>query len=125
MALDQQRSGQMSDSIFVMIPLTLSGGLQDAYSSVDGSAYASTMCVGNLRSGMACLSAAIRTRDRTRLQEAGKYGSIILLFALGAGAGNLLTRYMGTKTIWISCGLLMVSCLLMAADRRLKSDGSW
>ena len=30
MALDQQRSGQMSDSISVMIPLTLSGGLQDA-----------------------------------------------------------------------------------------------
>ena len=96
-----------------------------SFRSVDGSAYASTMCIGNLRSGMACLSAAIRTRDRTRLQEAGKYGSIILLFALGAGAGSLLTWYIGTRTIWVSCGLLMVSCLLMAADRKFKSDGIW
>ena len=219
MALDQKQSVQMSDSILVMIPLTLSGGLQDAYSyfvrdrvfanaqtgnivlmscklfsgdfggclrylvpvlafalgvwaadlirlchpgggkihwrqlvlggeilllaavgllpeqwdwlanalasfacamqvqsfrSVDGSAYASTMCIGNLRSGMAHLSAAVWVRDRKQLMEAGKYGAIILLFALGAGTGSVMARYFGLRTIWISCGLLAAGCLLMA-----------
>ena len=73
----------------------------------------STMCIGNLRSGMAHLSAALCGRDRTQLLEAGKYGAIILLFAIGGGMGSVLTRYMGLRTIWVSCGLLMAGCLLM------------
>lgn len=84
-----------------------------SFRSVEGSAYASTMCIGNLRSGMAHLSAALCRRDRTQLLEAGKYGAIILLFAIGGGMGSVLTRYMGLRTIWVSCGLLMAGCLLM------------
>ena len=76
------------------------------FRSVGGSAYASTMCIGNLRSGMACLSGAICGRDRDRLREAGKYGLILLLFAAGAGLGGILTRYLGLRTIWASCLLL-------------------
>ncbi len=225
MAFQQPQSGQMSDSVFVMIPLTLSGGLQDAYSyfmrdrvfanaqtgnivlmshalfsrdlsgclryllpvlafalgimtanfirsshlghskmhwrqtvlaaevlllaavgfmpaewnwlanaltsfscamqvqsfrSVDGSSYASTMCIGNLRSGMDYLSAAILDRDWSQLRVAGRYGMIILLFAFGAGGGSLLTQYMGMETIWVSCGLLMAGCLLMVAGDNPK-----
>lgn len=90
-----------------------------SFRSVNGSAYSSTMCIGNLRSGMTHLSAAIRKRDRQQLMEAGKYGLIILLFAAGAGAGSVLTAYMGLKTIWLSCLLLLIGFLLMLAkDRR-------
>lgn len=218
MALSRQQSGQRSDSVLVMIPLTLSGGLQDAYSyftrdgvfanaqtgnivlmshslfsgdfggclrylipvlafalgvlaadliralrpgggrvhwrqlvllgeigllagvgllprewnwlanaltsfscamqvesfrSVNGSAYASTMCIGNLRSGMSHLSKAICGRDPRQLLEAGTYGMVILLFAAGAGAGSVLTRYMGLGTIWVSCLLLAAGFLCM------------
>lgn len=89
-----------------------------SFRSVNGSAYASTMCIGNLRSGMDHLSRAIRGRDRRQLLEAGKYGLIILLFAAGAGAGSVLTRYMGLHTIWVSCGLLAIGFLLMTGQNR-------
>ena len=92
-----------------------------SFRSVRGSAYASTMCIGNLRSGMAHLSAAVREWERFQLWEAGKYALIILLFALGAGAGSVLTRYMGLRTIWISCGLLLSGCLLMAVPEKTGS----
>ena len=84
---------------------------------VNGSAYASTMCIGNLRSGIAHLSAALCHPDRRRLWEAGKYGGIILLFGLGAGLGSVLTPYLGLGTIWISCALLGVDFLLMLGPK--------
>ncbi|WP_243152258.1 YoaK family protein [Pseudoflavonifractor sp. 524-17] len=226
MSFFNSRSGQMSDSVLVMIPLTLSGGLQDAYSyfmrdrvfanaqtgnivlmscaffsgnfsgclrylipvlafalgvlaaellralspgggrihwrqkavigeifllgtagllpagwdwlanaltsfscavqvqsfrSVNGSAYASTMCIGNLRSAMAHLGGAIAARDPRRLREAGKYGAILLLFAAGAGTGGVLTGYLGLRAIWASCALLAVGFVLMLLQTPSRS----
>ena len=89
----------------------------EGFRSVSGSAYASTMCIGNLRSGMSHLSEAISRRDRDRLREAAKYGLIILTFALGAGAGGVLSGYLGIRTIWVSCALLCAGFLLMAVRR--------
>ena len=61
-----------------------------AFRKVDGYAFASTMCIGNLRSGVESLMAGGRTQDRKLLGKAGHYFSVILLFALGAGIGGLL-----------------------------------
>ena len=77
-----------------------------SFRSVEGSAYASTMCIGNLRSGMAHLCGALDRGDRAELRA-------ILLFAAGAGVGGVLTRYLGLRTIWVSCGLLAAGLLLM------------
>ena len=42
---------------------------------------------------------------------------IILMFALGAGiGGNLSIRY-GIRMIWVSCGFLMISFLLMFIEK--------
>ena len=39
------------------------------------------------------------------------------MFALGAGiGGNLSIRY-GTRIIWVSCGFLMISFLLMFVEK--------
>lgn len=84
-----------------------------SFRAVNGSAYASTMCIGNLRSGTAHLSAALRTGDRAQLCEAGKYFLIIGLFALGAGIGGCLVRLFAFRTIWASCALLLAAFLLM------------
>lgn len=92
-----------------------------AFRKVEGFVFASTMCIGNLRSGIAHLSAALCHPDRRRLWEAGKYGGIILLFGLGAGLGSVLTPYLGLGTIWISCALLGVDFLLMLGP---KGDSS-
>lgn len=88
-----------------------------AFRKVDGYSYASTMCIGNLRSGTASLSMYFRERRPEFLKQALYYFGIILFFALGAGAGgNLSVRY-GVHVIWVSGGLLMVSVLLMFLEK--------
>lgn len=84
-----------------------------AFRKVHGYAYSSTMCIGNLRGGTAALSAYLRGRDREDLKRAAYYFGVILLFAIGAGAGGNLSLMYGMKVIWISCALLTVSFLLM------------
>ena len=87
------------------------------FRKVRGHAYASTMCIGNLRSGTASLSMYFRERRPEFLKQAFYYFGIILFFALGAGAGgNLSVRY-GVHVIWVSGGLLMVSVLLMFLEK--------
>ena len=83
------------------------------FRKVRGHAYASTMCIGNLRSGVDAFCAYWDTRDRTALRKAGRYFAVILIFALGAGFGGVASQLWGTGAIWASCLLLAVSFLLM------------
>lgn len=93
-----------------------------SFRSVKGSAYASTMCIGNLRSSMAHLSQSILRRDWKEFREAGKYGVVILFFAFGAGMGGALTKILGLKTIWVSCELLSVGFLLMLVQSKIVEE---
>ena len=93
---------------------SLACGIQvQAFRKVNGYAFASTMCIGNLRSGMDSLCAFFRTRNREPLRKAGHYFAIILFFALGAGLGGWGITQFGMRTIWLSCALLVVGFLLM------------
>ncbi len=83
------------------------------FRKVRGHVYASTMCIGNMRSGTEALCAYFHTRDREILHKALTYFGVVLLFALGAGAGSVATLHWGERTIWLSCGLLTVSFLIM------------
>lgn len=84
-----------------------------AFRKVDGCAFASTMCIGNLRSGVESLCAYGRTRNPQVLREAARYFGVILLFALGAGIGGACVPALGQRTIWLSCGLLLISFCMM------------
>ena len=93
-----------------------------AFRKVNGSAYASTMCIGNLRSGVDAFCGYLETRDRRALRRAGWYFAVILFFALGAGLGGVLSARLGAGAIWASCGLLTVSFLLLFGQE-LQEDG--
>ena len=84
-----------------------------AFRKVNGYAFASTMCIGNLRSGMESLCAYHKTHNRKTLFKSFHYFGVILLFALGAGLGSRFILLFGMKTIWVSCLLLLVSFSLM------------
>ena len=80
--------------------------------------YASTMCIGNLRSGTESLSSYLRSRNSTELQKVKCYFGVILFFAIGAGIGNFLSIYLEEYTIWI-IGVVLAACfLLMELDRK-------
>ena len=84
-----------------------------AFRKVHGYPFASTMCIGNMRSGTEALCAYFHTRDKEILHKALTYFGVVLLFALGAGVGSIATLHWGAGTIWLSCGLLTVSFLIM------------
>lgn len=83
------------------------------FRKVSGYAYASTMCIGNMRSGMDSLCSWVLNRNPAALKKSFYYWGIILLFALGAGLGSLTLDLCGAKAIWLSCLLLAVSFCLM------------
>ena len=83
------------------------------YRKVRGHAYASTMCIGNMRSGTDALCAYFHTHDKKILQKSLTYFAVIGIFAVGAGFGALLTKHFAERGIWVSCVLLAVSFLIM------------
>ena len=87
------------------------------FRKVDGYGYASTMCIGNLRSGTAALSDYMRTHNPEKIRQAFHYFAIIALFAIGAGIGGNMSEWFGYHIIWGSCGLLLISFLLMFLDK--------
>ena len=84
-----------------------------AFRKVHGYPFASTMCIGNLRSGMDSLVGFGHTRDKKLLWKGLHYFGVIFVFALGAGIGTQCVGIFGEKTIWLSCALLLVSLCFM------------
>ena len=91
-----------------------------AFRKVNGYAFASTMCIGNIRSCMESLCAYRKTRDGKTLHKSFCYLGIILMFALGAGIGGSLIALFSSRTIWFSCVLLLISFLFMFIKEELE-----
>ena len=83
------------------------------FRKVHGYGYASTMCIGNLRSGVESFSKYLRSKEQETLQKAFHFFGIIFIFAIGAGFGGILSGMFGIRTIWISVMILFVVTLVM------------
>ena len=79
----------------------------EAFRKVRGSAFATTMCTGNLRSGTEQLVIWRRTRDADAARKAWQYYSIILFFILGAALGAVCTDALGERALLIACAPLL------------------
>lgn len=88
------------------------------FRKVGGYSYASTMCIGNLRSGTAAFSMYLREKRPEQLRQALYYFGIILFFAIGAGIGGNLSLHYGIHMIWVSAACLTVSFLMMFAEQK-------
>ena len=89
-----------------------------AFRKVHGYGYASTMCIGNLRSGTESLSVYLRDKKPEALKKVAHYYGIILTFAIGAGIGGICSTHMGMKSIWGSSALLILACMMMVQEKR-------
>lgn len=83
------------------------------FHKVRGHAYASTMCIGNLRAGTEALCSYFRLRNKEILRKAVTYFGVIFVFGIGAGLGSILTIAFGTRAIWFCSSLLAVSFVMM------------
>lgn len=89
-------------------------GIQvESFRKVKGNASATTMCIGNLRSGTQALCDFIFTKDKNYLFKGLVYYGIILSFTAGAILGNILIHFFGQWAIWCSCILLFAGFLFM------------
>jgi len=73
----------------------------------------STMCIGNIRKATENLYKYFYYKKRQYLYKSLKYYGVVVLFAIGAGLGGIITNQLQSKAIWISCGFLIISFLIM------------
>lgn len=89
-------------------------GIQvESFRKVKGNASATTMCIGNLRSGTQAMFDFACSKEKKYLHKGLIYYGIILFFILGAILGNILIRYFAKYAIWCSSLLLLAGFLLM------------
>ena len=93
-----------------------------AFRQAGGLSYASTMIIGNLRSGTEEFALFLREHKKERLHYALFYFGVILVFALGAGAGGVLSQLLGLRAILVSALALLLAFALMFI--RTKTDNS-
>ena len=87
------------------------------FRKVNGYGYASTMCIGNLRSGTESLSIYLREKKPEILKKALHYYGIIFVFAIGAGIGGILSLHIGIRAIWVSSLLLAAVFTMMFVEK--------
>lgn len=106
-SLDQLANAMVSFSCAMQV---------QAFRRVEGFAFASTMCIGNLRGGMESLCAFLRTGDHQERRKARLYFLVILLFALGAEIGSLAVELLDLPAVWLSCVLLAMGLGLLMRE---------
>lgn len=99
----------------ILISFTCAMQVQ-SFRKVSGINYASTMCIGNIRSGTEALSSYLHHRCREDLKKIIYYFGIIGIFAIGAGVGGTLSSVFSVRTIWVSSMVLGICLLMLTID---------
>ena len=99
----------------IMVSLSCAMQVQ-SFRKVQGFGYASTMCIGHIRSGTESLSRYLRSREQKDIRKTSYYYGIIFFFAIGAGLGGLISGIWGIYTIWFSVLLLLIDILIMIRE---------
>lgn len=96
-------------SIWVNILISFVSAVQvTSFRKLEGVAYSTTMCTGNLRTAADYFYRYITTkekRDRTIMLQ---FLSIILAFIVGAAASSLCSRFWLEHSVWLCCLVLLV-----------------
>lgn len=88
-----------------------------SFRSMAGTAYATTMCTGNLRSATQLFFERIAGNREAGRVSVRIYG-IIGFFVAGAITAAVLVRIWGEKSIWVCCILLLAAfCLMFEWER--------
>ena len=85
----------------------------ESFRKIHGNAIATTMCIGNLRSGMFNFDEYIRTGNKKNLKSSILYFIIIFAFVAGAVVESLMLKLFGSFSIIMSVLLLIVALLIM------------
>ncbi|WP_455257951.1 YoaK family protein [Peptoniphilus asaccharolyticus] len=102
--------------------ISLSCGIQvESFRKIYSHSIATTMCIGNLRSGTENLYSFLMNRDKVSLRKTRLYFGIILCFVIGAILGNIFIELFAAKAILMSSIILSIVFLLMFVDIEPKN----
>lgn len=94
----------------------------ETFRKVRGSAFATTMCTGNLRSGTEQLIIWRQTGNRKAAYKARHYYAIILWFIAGAALGALCTDAWGERALLLTCAPLLAAFGLMFREEETHAS---
>lgn len=94
----------------------------ETFRKVRGSAFATTMCTGNLRSGTEQLIIWRQTGNRKAAHKARHYYAIILWFIAGAALGALCTDAWGERALLLTCMPLLAAFGLMFREEETHAS---
>ena len=92
-------------------------GIQvESFRKIRGNGIATTMCIGNLRSGTQNLCNFIRKKDKEDFKKAALYYGIIVCFVTGAVIGNFFIHMFHERAILCCSVILFFAFFLMFID---------
>ena len=96
---------------------SLACGIQvESFRKIRGNGIATTMCIGNLRSGTQNLCNFIRKKDKEDFKKAALYYGIIVCFVTGAVIGNFFIHMFHERAILCCSVVLFFAFFLMFID---------
>lgn len=96
-------------------------GIQvECFRKIHGRGIATTMCIGNLRSGTENLHHFLHTKEPRALRNSFLYYGIILFFIIGAVIGNFVIGLLHEKSILVCSALLFFSFIIMFKNEEKK-----
>lgn len=93
-----------------------------SFRKIKGSALATTMCTGNLRSGTELLWRYWKNKNQKLLRESGRYFFIIFCFLAGAAFGMILANLFGIRAILVCCGILCIPFFVMFLKEEIEKE---
>lgn len=106
-------SGTQNDLVNIAASFVCSMQVESFRKFEGKSAYATTMCTGNLRSATEHLFLSGLNRNREERNTSLKYYGIIAIFIVGAFISMKLTQNIGEKSVLVASGMLFLVFLLM------------
>jgi uncharacterized membrane protein YoaK (UPF0700 family) len=106
---------------------SLACGIQvESFRKIRGNGIATTMCIGNLRSGTQNLCEYFQLKKKNNLKKSLLYYGIIFCFIIGAIIGNRSVLLYQTKAILICPVFLVIAFLMMFinGEKKGKSIGN-
>lgn len=93
-----------------------------AFDQIYGNDFASTMCIGNIVRMSGSLVTAIAKKDKTAAKRCGLYFIVVVIFAIGAGAGYLLQKLVGNYAIMFSALLTFIASFAFIGKENRQSE---
>lgn len=113
----------LSANLFANSLVSFACGIQvESFRKIHGCQIATTMCIGNLRTGTQALFDYYHNRKPEEKEKVLLYYGTIFAFMIGAICGNIGVHEFGVNAIWTSSVLTFIGFILMFFHRKEYSS---